>query len=191
MDIHALIQKFLQQQSNLPPTVGGEGVTKAGVVPFVRDPYRFYLMKPVAKQQNLGAPKFQLCKGTRMMKVDGVWQDITPSLTLPPTGGGEIETLAQTALREGIEELGLILENIGRLFDMGAYDFSSATTGKGKTMWLFAAEMKSEEFSPEVAPTTADRGWLTLEEFNMVGREDHRYILEDIEKKLKEPRHPT
>ncbi len=133
MDIHALIQEFLQQQTVVvpPPTGGrlggghdsprilsphpnpppaGEGITKAGVVPFLRDPYRYYLMKPVAKNPAPAAPKFQLCKGTRMMKVDGKWQDIREG-----EEAGEKETLAATALREGIEELGLRLQNIKQL----------------------------------------------------------------------------
>ena len=97
-----------------------------------------------------------------------------------------MESLAETALREGIEELGLRLKNIKQLLDVGPYRFSSATTGKSKEMWLFAAEMASGDFSADVAPTTAERVWLSLEEFDIAGREDHRYILRDIESKLKE-----
>jgi len=174
---------------DLPPTPPspsrGEGdfYTKAGVVPFIQRKAQlaYYLMKPVAKNPGLDAPKFQLCKGTRMMKVGGVWVD------MPDGMNAEIkESLAATALREGIEELGLNLTNIKALFDVGSYGFSSATTGKSKEMWLFAAEMGAEEFSGEVAPTTAECAWLTLQEFDIAGREDHRYILRDIESRLKE-----
>lgn len=97
-----------------------------------------------------------------------------------------VEFLAVTALREGIEELGLKLENIKQLYDVGAYDFSSATSGNAKQMWLFAAEMSADDFSDDVADSTAGCGWLSLAEFDVAGREDHRYILRDIEKKLKQ-----
>lgn len=183
MDIHAPIRAFLQQQSIKDLSVAKEEelITKAGIVPFLRHPLRFYLMKPVARHTNLPAPKFQIGKGTRMMKAGGVWKDIFS----PPPAHAEMETLAETALREGIEELGLTLENIRRLFSLGPYVFASARTGKKKQMWLFAAEMASEEFSHEVAATTAARVWMDMEEFGIVGRKDHLYILEDIAAKLK------
>ncbi|MDE3061179.1 MAG: hypothetical protein KGJ06_09220, partial [Pseudomonadota bacterium] len=101
MDIHASIRAFLQQQS-IAPVRERELITKAGVVPFLRDPLRFYLMKPVARHKDLPPPKFQIGKGTRMMRVGGEWQDIDVSVP----AGAETEHLAETALREGIEELG-------------------------------------------------------------------------------------
>lgn len=187
MDIHATIQRFLQQQTIAPlagsAPAGANSCIKAGIVPFTRGcDYRYFLMKPVAKRPGLGAPAFQLCKGTRMYKAASGWQDMQAD----EKAAGEMETLATTAIREGIEELGLIVANIAQLLDVGPYDFSSTATGKGKKMWLFAAEMAKEEFllREEVAPTTADRGWLTLAEFEKAGREDHRSILRDIEKKL-------
>jgi len=205
MDIHARIQQFLQHVIPSPlgrgwriapgeggakvigphpnPLPEGEGITKAGVVPFIRQDTQlsYYFMKPVARHAHLAAPKFQLCKGTRMVRLpDGSWQDMGSGMN-----GEDIkESLAETALREGIEELGLKLENIKRLFDAGPYGFSSAVTGKGKKMWLFAAEMASQDFSDDVAPTTAECTWLTLDEFAVAGREDHVAILRDIEEKL-------
>lgn len=180
MDIHAPIRAFLQQQS-MASAREKELITKAGVVPFLRNPLRFYLMKPVARHADMPPPQFQIGKGTRMMKMGGVWQDIVSA----PPAGAEMETLAETALREGIEELGLVLENIRRLFDMGAYDFFSAATAKRKVMWLFAAEMASEEFPGEAAASTAERGWLAFQECLAVARPDHRPILKDIQEKLK------
>jgi hypothetical protein len=182
MDIHARIQQFLQQQTIRSLCEGGDdqAYTKAGVVPFLRNPYRYYLMKPVAKNPELGLPKFQLCKGTRMVKSGNTWKDMRDGRE-----AGVKETLAQTALREGIEELGINILNINELYDVGPYGFSSATTGKSKAMWLFAAEMASEDMPGEVALTTAECAWLTAAEFEVAGREDHRYILSDIEKKLK------
>lgn len=182
MDIHALIRAFLQQQSikKLSSPKEERIVLKAGIVPFLRNPLRFYLMKPVAQHTGLPPPKFQICKGTRMMKVGGIWQDIAS----PPATTVEMESLEETALREGIEELGLVPGNILKLFDLGAYAFASTKSGHEKQMYLFAAEMASEDFSNDVAATTAARVWLELEEFAIVGRDDHLYILNDIAAKL-------
>lgn len=195
MDIHdgiqSEIQEFLNRQAVISlradaQAASGESIIKAGVVPFTRgNDYRYFMMKPVAKRPGLGAPAFQICKGTRMRRATGHgWIDMRDDT--PATG--EKETLAVTALREGIEELGLILGNIRQIIDVGPYDFSSAKTGKSRQMWLFALEMLSEtDVLPMsgVAPTTAERGWLSLEQFSVVGREDHRYILDDIAARLK------
>jgi hypothetical protein len=101
--------------------------------------------------------------------------------------GGRRELLSATAIREGIEELGLMLPGLHRLLELGPYGFSSIKTGRSKNMWLFAAEMSSqEEVLPmaEVASTTFERRWMTHAQFAVEGREDHRYILKDIERKL-------
>ena len=220
MDVHARIQSFLQQKTvvRLAPSaeiLPDDQYLKAGVVPFVRQKgaISFLLMKPVPKRPGLGAPAFQLCKGTRMEFVDGKgWMDISSPLPLreglgggvpsssvirhpssistplpnPPSQGGR-ETLLATALREGIEELGLKLNAITAIIDVGPYVFSSARLGNEKHMWLFAAELRSmDDILPmdQVEKTTAERGWLTLDEFTVVGRDDHRYILQDIAAKL-------
>jgi len=189
-DIHALINGFLQHQTiksllmqeELPPT---QRFLKAGVVPFLREsPYLFYTMKPKSTISGLGEPPFQICKGTRMHNLpEHGWRDIKENKERI----NDQETLIMTALREGIEELGLKMDNIVQLFDMGSYGFSSATTGRNKEMWLFAAEMKTaDNFLPkaEIAPSTAECRWMSEQEFNVVGRGDHRYILKNIASKL-------
>jgi hypothetical protein len=186
--IHALIQTFLQQHTAM--SLHGkpqEGVyTKAGVIPFLRqdDGFSYYVMRPQTKMPELGEPPFQLCKGTRMHHVETLgWRDVKE----PIAPDAKLETLVATALREGVEELGLKLDNILQLFDVGPYGFSSATTGKSKTMWLFAAEVgNSANFlsASEIASSTADRSWMRVSEFDVVGREDHRYILTSIDAKL-------
>jgi 8-oxo-dGTP pyrophosphatase MutT (NUDIX family) len=189
-DIHALIRSFLQQRNVItlegPPSLLPESFTKAGVVPFMRggNGFRFYVMKPAGKIPELGEPMFQVCKGTRMQFIKNAgWRDIKEFSTLT----GEKESLGETALREGIEELGLVLSNIGTMFDLGGFEFSSATTGKHKYMWLFAAEMKTaEDFLPadKIADTTGECQWLSTAEFETAGRKDHRYIVSDIESRL-------
>jgi len=190
-DIHALIRAFLQQQTirslidrpSLPP----ESYTKAGVVPFICEngDFRFYVMKPSGKIPELGEPLFQIGKGTRQQYIKSSWRDIKEfSLAT-----GEKETLAEAAIRESVEELGLVFSNIIALFDMGGFEFSSATTGRAKHMWLFAAEIKNAEnflSDAETAATTGARKWLLASEFAVAGRKDHRYIIEDIERRLRQ-----
>ncbi|MFW0776781.1 MAG: NUDIX hydrolase [Rickettsiales bacterium] len=189
-DIHTQIRDFLEntaitsmmEDEELYAT---ENYLKAGVVPFVPgNPYRFYAMKPQNKVPSLGEPPFQICKGTRMHYVPDVgWKDIKEFKHRTD----EVETLAQTAVRECIEELGLKMSNIVKLYNMGPYEFSSATTGRSRTMWLFASEIADQKnFLPtsEIAASTAERKWFSSEEFNVEGREDHRYILKDIETRL-------
>jgi hypothetical protein len=186
-DIHARVRAFLQDESveTLTESVDSDRYRKAGVIPYTREEdLRFYVMKPLGERPELGEPAFQLCKGTRMYHVPGVgWRDMRSEGNF----NGEKETLAETALREGIEELGLKLENIHRLIDLGPYSFSSATTGRAKEMWLFAAEVKEmDDFASdgEVAFTTEARKWVSAADFAIVGRPDHHYILGDIAVKL-------
>jgi len=191
-NIHALISHFLQQQktislANADQLAASERHTKAGVVPFMRtQPHQFHFMKPGSKITGLTEATFQICKGTRMHFVPGTgWRDIRDSKNKMELK----ETLVQTALREGIEELGLKLGNIVKLIELGTYHFSSATTGKDKEMWLYAAEMVNQSnFLPdsEIASSTAAREWMTAAQFTSAGREDHRYILKDITSKLYE-----
>ena len=190
-ELYARIHTFLQQQSIMPllrdvAPFPDQQYMKAGVVPFVReDGFEYMLMKPLTHDP-LNPPAFQICKGTRMYLHRGSgWRDMKAG----DEGAEGKETLPVTALREGIEELGLPLEMITKTFDVGPYKFTSERTGKNKYMWLYALEMGSKEhFLPlsEIANTTADRAWLRFEQFDVVGREDHRCILQNIEEKLQQ-----
>lgn len=192
-DIHDSIGAFLQEKPVVSLVGNPEGFSpdtynKAGVVPFIRHEggHRFYVMKPHFTMPELGAPPFQICKGTRMHYVIGSgWRDVKNDETMQP----KHESLLQTALREGVEELGLKLSNVTGLYDLGPYEFSSATTGKPKRMWLFAARVvDSSDMLPDsaVEHTTSERQWLSAGEFFVVGRPDHCYILEDMEVRLGE-----
>lgn len=188
-DVHAKIHAFLQQCSMVKlhghtPQMAISAYNKAGVVPFLRGrPWKFLLMKPVAKHAHLSPPAFQLCKGTRMQHLPSGWRDIRDSET--PTGG--LEPLPVTALREGLEELGLVPSSITKLIDVGPYVFSSAISADAKHMWLYAAQVEDEAAllpHSEIASTTAAREWMSLETFARHGRADHRPILEDIATRL-------
>ena len=190
MDHRIQIGHFLAQQSivALPSahalTYPPEQYNKAGIIPFVRGSHKisYYVMKPQARHADLPPPEFQICKGTRMQQLqDGTWHDIRGG-----TVGDAPEPLVVTALREGLEEIGLIPTNISSIYDVGGYDFSSAATGKTLHMWLFAAEVKNATDFMRPDSSTADCRWLTLEEFAIAGREDHHYILGLIDALLKE-----
>lgn len=191
--IHDAIHAFLQEKPPVSLVGDPDGFTprsynKAGVVPFIRHEggYRFYVMKPHFTMPELGAPPFQICKGTRMHYIPGSgWKDVRNDEELR----AKHETLAHTALREGVEELGLKLGNIAALYDLGPYQFTSATTGNAKRMWLFAARiLDSSDMLPDsdVDASTGERQWLSPSEFSVVGRSDHCYILDDMEVRLAE-----
>lgn len=160
-------------------------VTKAGILPYMpgntREDMQFYVFKPKPKRIELGEPNYQICKGTRMMQFEGSWRDIpdtvTPASTMP------LEPLIETALREGQEELGLKLENISALHDLGSYSFTSEKTGQMKWMWLYAARMyRHRDFTADaaVAEYTESRLWSTYTQFRTLGRADHIAIISDV-----------
>lgn len=141
-------------------------------------------MKPVAKHTHLAPPALQLCKGTRMQHWPGKgWRDVRDGMKPQHP----LEPLVVTALREGIEELGVELSGIRALQDLGPYAFSSSVSSDAKFMWLYAAEMHSESAllpDTHVAATTAQRAWLDLKSFEAQGRADHVPILRDIASRL-------
>jgi len=186
-----MIQAYLQQRtvvslSGADSALPTDGFLKIGLLPFIRRAgLSYYVMKPKASHEELASPEFQICKGTRMRCDGGVWRDMKEGEALQPDT--KIEALIETALREGREELGINLSNIICLFEIGAYNFTSASTGCSKQMWMFAAEViDASDFLPaeEVAETTAQRGWVRAEEFASIGRFDHKPILADIHAKL-------
>lgn len=79
------------------------------------------------------------------------------------------ETNEQAAIREGQEELGLFTGNIVQIEEVG--NFMGRTT-------VFIAEIKDREMFGEPSFETAETSWMTLEEFNEVGRELHRPVVE-------------
>lgn len=181
MDVHARIHAFLQQQSVTPLTACAEPrrlFTKAGLVPFVGvgAARRFLVMKPVPRHAHLAPPAFQLCKGTRMQLLPGGWQDLRDGGEAPEAS----EALEVTALREGMEELGVTPDGIEALYDGGPCAFASSRGGGMRSMWLFAARLRTEEAllpMSAVAASTHARRWMTLAEFSAEGRADHRPIL--------------
>lgn len=186
MSHHEKTAAFIEKASviSLCAAPKADVFNKAGVVPHMQKEQGlvYYVMKPSAKRPDLPPPQFQLCKGTRMAQgEDGKWRDIKE--------GGLIahaEPLVQTALREGMEEVGLVLENIIALYDVGVHGFASATTGQKKEAWFFTAQMSNNADFTKPDASTEECAWMTLDEFAIAGRPDHHYILSQIESLLKE-----
>ena len=173
---HAEIQAFLKDFAS----ASAAEIRKAGIVPFLRAPLRYYVMTPAAAKPELGLPEFQLCKGTRMYQAHGVWHDMKGHVP----DGAPLEDLAATSLREGIEELGLKLSNIAQLVTFGEYRFTSATSRMEVALWMLAAEIKNPDDFGAPHASTAECRWMTLSEFHQHGRPDHAHILGLMEKRL-------
>ncbi len=159
-------------------------LNKAGLLPFVEDAQgsrRFLFMRPRAEHPELEPPRLQICKGTRMGKKTKGWCDVGKNAS--PGQYTEIEPLVVTALREGIEELGVILSNINEITDAGVVSFTSSRTNAVKPLALFLARMESiDRLLPmeKVESSTVERRWLSAEEFALKGRPDHWRIVQEL-----------
>ena len=181
----------------LDPLLEDEDPNKAGIVPFIAQQngsaFRYYVMKPHSKNPELletrGEPQFQIAKGTRQRGrsngTDWIERDDSrynaAEFPLP-------EPMLRTALREGEEEIGLMPPSIQSILEFGQVAFLSEKKRTGKSMWLYAAEMDSEQGVGELGenhPTTQEGRWCTLEEFRRIGRPDHLQILEKLEESLR------
>lgn len=156
-------------------------LNKAGIVPYHAESHAVLLMKPVARHKHLTPPGWQVAKGTRMVRKKNQWQDVTKSLVRDPES--QIEPLACTALREGIEEVGLKLENIEDLKDLGAHTFYSSSTGKQKQMALFLCMVRNRNDFLEhgkIAASTAETGWFLLSQLPSDMRQDNLALMEAV-----------
>src|SRR5690606_24911303 len=109
--------------NNIPVTLLHDGqvdtqVTRAGVLPFfvAGELPELLFMSPVHKPGRT-PPMPQIAKGGRLMKVGGQWVDMDDRNS--KVEGAELEPCIEAAMREGEEELGLLPENIVRLYDIG------------------------------------------------------------------------
>ncbi len=181
-------ENYLREHAHDIPTfpLGGEDavglVTKSALLPFRRlpDGPEICLMQPVSSKKELGAAKYEICKGTRMWLLpEGKWMDLKKE---PFPTEGEPEALILTALREAGEEMNLPLKDIQHLANCGIQPFTSASTGVDKQMQLFLAEMRPETEidAPDAKISGTERvEWFplraALEDARI--RSDHRRIL--------------
>lgn len=170
-------------------TTPDDTVIKAGVVPFVWNKrikrYEYLVIKPRAdKQDVLGLPPFQICKGTRMFKDNtGSWEDMRGGMGI----GMACESLIMTAFREGVEELGIDLDNIHNIIDLGVHEYTSATTGKQERVQLYGLALHTKEElkgKEHIEETIDSRQWMSLANFLTQGRRDYHRVLWAIESQL-------
>lgn len=170
----------LHEAGSAPPPV-----IKVGILPFIKSVggIKIMAMKPLAENEVLGKPQFQIAKGTRRINISGEWCDMRMD-DLQYADESFHETLVATALREGNEEIGLKPENIHALFDLGGFTFISASKGVQKPMHLFAAQIIDTNNFGHYEATTAEVRWFTEEEFVHHGRPDHVAILRQVMQRL-------
>lgn len=172
----------LYDENNVPPDV-----TKVGILPFipasVQGEWKVLLMKPRAEAKHLGAPSFQIAKGTRRININGDWCDMRED-DLRHADPSFHEPLIDTALREGHEEVGLKASNITTLYDMGGFVFTSASRGLSKPLHMFAAAISDRADFSDFEKSTAETRWIGPLEFSELGRPDHVKILDAILERL-------
>lgn len=166
-------------------------VIKVGILPFIKDNssedsdnLRMLFMKPLAENEILGSPDFQIAKGTRRINISGDWCDMRED-DLIFADESFHETLIETALREGNEEIGLKADNILRLFDFGVFSFISASKGMRKPLHIFAAEMIDSNNFASFEATTSETGWFSAAAFEHKGRKDHVVIVKEVVSRLR------
>lgn len=138
-------------------------VNKAGIVPLYGDEQVYVLLiKPHAKKKHLGDPPWQLIKGTRMVETAKGWIDYARENNVNPK---KLEPLLCTALREGMEEAGLQLDNISGIGGLGEHRYTSLSNGKEKVMHLYALLVKDKDafdWPDKKHPVTDSMKWFNI-----------------------------
>lgn len=186
------MRKEYHSKNNYPPLIllrdenkEVEQVTKVGIIPFLphaeRQQWKFMLMKPHVELGHPAGttPDYQIAKGTRRINMGGGWCDMRED-DLKHADPVFYETLVETALREGREEIGLKPKNIRQLFDVGVFSITSARRGNSKPIHIFAAQMHTHDDFGVFESKTAEVVWMTAVEFASVGRPDHIHILNEV-----------
>lgn len=122
-------------------------IYRAGVIPYIVENDKILMMFMRPSDTTYGGSDWQLAKG----KVED-----------------EDPNHEYAALREGKEELGLLLGNIVCTREVGVF-MGRTSVFVSKVIWRSMFGQPSDE--------TDETMWLTLEEFNMVGRELHRPVV--------------
>lgn len=87
----------------------------------------------------------------------------------------EGETEKEAALREAKEEIGLFIGNVVLTEEVGTF--------MGRTT-VFVAKIKSRDMFGEPSFETSETEWLTLEQFDSVGRDLHRPVVRAAHRKI-------
>ena len=158
-------------------------VNKAGIIPLYKK--KMLLIKPWAKKKHLGPPPWQLIKGTRMYRSSFGFKDYKKASDIESEQ--QLEPLLCTALREGMEEAGLKLENIDGIAPLGTHSYRSISTGKEKFMALYALEMKSKtnfDWPDAHHPVTEEMEWFNPNKLSDDVREDAADIIKQVTQTL-------
>lgn len=127
---------------------------KAGVIPYIVDEdgtVRMYFMVPSDPAYGGSSP--QIAKGC----ID--------------TG----ENPKDAALREGAEELGLVANNIEKITPLPTQSMSGVDSSY--SMQIYAVKVKSDTAFTTPHFETGSTHWLTLQEFEKVGRSSHKPLV--------------
>lgn len=85
------------------------------------------------------------------------------------------EDAKTAALREAKEELGLFIGNVSLVEDLGLF--------MGRTT-IYVAKIKSRDMFGEPSFETADTTWMTVEQFDQLGRDLHRPVVRAAYRKI-------
>lgn len=124
-----------------------DGISRAGVIPYyVKDgEVQMYFMQPSCEKY--GGPDFQVCKGR-----------IDPG-----------ENAKEAALREGFEELGLLEENILKLWYLGEFL---------KKNFFYVCKIKDPDNFGQPHFETGATCWMTLDQYIETGRPLHKGVVQ-------------
>lgn len=131
---------------------------KAGMIPFIVKDGEIKMLFQVSSDPDFGGPDPMISKG----------------------GVDEGETIYVTAVREASEELGLEWENIKTL------EHWWTSKMYGYELNIFVSEVKDPEALIDPHYETKEVQWLTVKEFEQVGRKDHLFIVKYFDKKIRE-----
>jgi len=127
---------------------------KAGVIPFYRrDDGEILMMFRTPSDLNFGGTKPQVAKG----------------------GIDKGETVYQAAVREGAEELGLLLDNIVSTFPIPVQKIKG--TDETYKLHMFAVEIEDPTHFGQHDYETAEVMWMTAAEFATVGRNNQQALV--------------
>ena len=122
-------------------------VYRAGMIPYIIENGQLYMMFMKPSDTEFGGDAFQLAKG----KVED-----------------DDESTEFAAIREAKEELGLFVGNVIKTEELGTF--------MGRTT-VYLAKVRSRDMFGEPGFETSEVAWLTLEQFDSIGRELHRPVV--------------
>jgi 8-oxo-dGTP pyrophosphatase MutT (NUDIX family) len=129
---------------------------KAGIIPYVIENGKLLMMFMIPSDPKYGGPRPQVAKG----------------------GIDEGEDVKSTAIREGIEELGLREDNIVNTQFVSKQQIT--TKSQSYAMTVFAAEVRDRKAFDKPHYETGKVLWLTTELYLQRGRRDQANFVKDL-----------